>query len=193
MGGEHPVDTLAMKKSRRGNAEIDRAVEQVLKHSEADTRSTSSASGYDERQHWSPGFNSPSAACRARRSPTIRSTTRRLTISTWCGQSHLPTRMCLQISKGWSTTADTQISNPKGEPQLGKRGLYDSVGWRSDARAFCWQCCGLLNLSDGGLYLLDIALRGPAVCRHSRRRGCAHARRSLGRQLGSRVARAKTM
>jgi hypothetical protein len=47
---------------------------------------------------------------------------------------------------------------PKGEPRLGKRGLYGTVGGRSPAdreRAMLW----LLNQSDGRTSLLDIAAR----------------------------------
>ena len=48
------------KKSRRGNAEIDRAVAQVLKDSgDAHDVIDFSPYGYDERQFCSPGFNLP--------------------------------------------------------------------------------------------------------------------------------------
>jgi aminopeptidase-like protein len=48
---------------------------------------------------------------------------------------------------------------PKGEPQLGRRGLYDAIGGTSDRTremALLWT----LNLSDGEQSLLDIARRG---------------------------------
>ena len=48
--------------------------------------------------------------------------------------------------------------NPKGEPQLGKRGLYGAVGGRSPAErehAMLW----LLNQSDGTRSLLEVARR----------------------------------
>ena len=48
------------KKSRRGNAEIDQAVTQVLRHSgDAHEILEFSPYGYDERQYCSPGFNLP--------------------------------------------------------------------------------------------------------------------------------------
>ena len=48
------------KKSRRGNAEIDKAAEHVLKHSNNDYEILEfSPYGYDERQFCSPGFNLP--------------------------------------------------------------------------------------------------------------------------------------
>lgn len=49
--------------------------------------------------------------------------------------------------------------NPKCEPQLGKRGLYNSIGSQKKSReiseAFFW----ILNFSDGNYSLLDIAIR----------------------------------
>jgi aminopeptidase-like protein len=47
---------------------------------------------------------------------------------------------------------------PRGEPRLGKRGLYGSMGGNSpeqSERAMLW----VLNQSDGGRSLLDIAQR----------------------------------
>ena len=49
-------------------------------------------------------------------------------------------------------------TNPKCEPQLGKRGLYRMTGGRNIGgleHAMLW----VLNQSDGGSSLLDIALR----------------------------------
>ena len=43
--------------------------------------------------------------------------------------------------------------SPRGEPQLGKRGLYD--GSQEDTMALLW----VLNFSDGTFSLLDIAER----------------------------------
>ena len=51
---------MTYKKSRRGNAEIDRAVIQVLKDTgEPYEIMDFSPYGYDERQFCSPGFNLP--------------------------------------------------------------------------------------------------------------------------------------
>ena len=48
---------------------------------------------------------------------------------------------------------------PKGEPQLGKRGLYAAIGGRSDAKERQMAMLWVLNLSDGQHTLLDIARR----------------------------------
>jgi len=49
--------------------------------------------------------------------------------------------------------------NPKCEPQLGKRGLYDKIGGDSDSKAKQMALLWTLNLSDGGYSLLDISNR----------------------------------
>ena len=49
--------------------------------------------------------------------------------------------------------------SPKGEPQLGRRGLYDAIGGRSDAKARQMALLWVLNQSDGSHSLLDIADR----------------------------------
>jgi aminopeptidase-like protein len=49
--------------------------------------------------------------------------------------------------------------SPKGEPQLGKRGLYGSIGGRSDAQERQMAMLWVLNQSDGTKTLLDVAER----------------------------------
>jgi aminopeptidase-like protein len=48
---------------------------------------------------------------------------------------------------------------PKGEPQLGRRGLYGAVGGDKDAYAENMAMLWVLSLSDGKHSLLDIAER----------------------------------
>ena len=49
--------------------------------------------------------------------------------------------------------------SPKGEPQLGKRGLYRNIGGHVDAEAREMAMLWMLNQSDGEHSLLDIAER----------------------------------
>jgi aminopeptidase-like protein len=49
--------------------------------------------------------------------------------------------------------------NPKCEPQLGRRGLYRAIGGHTDRVASEFAMLWVLNLSDGGHTLLDIAER----------------------------------
>jgi aminopeptidase-like protein len=62
----------------------------------------------------------------------------------------------LEIVDVLETNASYVNLNPKGEPQLGKRGLYRSVaGGSSTETALLW----VLSLSDGQHSLLDISDR----------------------------------
>jgi aminopeptidase-like protein len=54
-------------------------------------------------------------------------------------------------------------TNPKGEPQLGKRGLYSTMGGRKDASNYEMSLLWVLNMSDGQHTLLDIAEKSGIV------------------------------
>jgi aminopeptidase-like protein len=47
--------------------------------------------------------------------------------------------------------------NPKGEPQLGRRGLYSAFGGKKDTKASEMAMLWVLNYADGDHTLLDIA------------------------------------
>ena len=47
--------------------------------------------------------------------------------------------------------------NPKGEPQLGKRGLYSAFGGKKDSKASELAMLWVLNYADGSHTVLDIA------------------------------------
>ena len=114
--------------------------------------------GGDERQFCSPGFNLPVGALSrtpADRFPEYHSSADDLEL---VGPEALADsfRHCLEIVEVLETNARYVNLNPKGEPQLGKRGLYRSVaGGSSTETALLW----VLNLSDGRHNLLDIADR----------------------------------
>ena len=50
-------------------------------------------------------------------------------------------------------------TNPKCEPQLGKRGLYKAIGGQNDTQEDQMAMLWVLNLSDGKHSLLDISKR----------------------------------
>ena len=50
-------------------------------------------------------------------------------------------------------------TSPKGEPQLGRRGLYNAIGGQNDSAELQLAILWVLNLSDGEHSLLDIAER----------------------------------
>lgn len=148
------------KKSRRGDAEIDRVAAHVL-NACADSPEILDFSpyGYDERQYCSPGFNLP-VGCLMR--------------SVWGSFPEYHTsadnldfikplqlagslRVCEVIVDVLENNVRYQSLNPFCEPQLGRRNLYpssrDAIATETTARLW------VMNLSDGTHSLLDIAQR----------------------------------
>ncbi len=150
------------KKSRRGDAEIDRAVTHVLKHSGQPYEILEfSPYGYDERQYCSPGFDLP-VGCFMRtpngRYPEYHTSADNLDFVK-------PASLADSLAKCLATVSVLEGNrtylnlHPKCEPQLGKRGLYDTMGGQTDSRNFEMALLWVLNLSDGTHSLLDIAER----------------------------------
>jgi aminopeptidase-like protein len=158
VGGGHGFH---YKKTRRGNAEIDRTVAHVLSHfGESAEILEFSPYGYDERQYCSPGFNL-AVGCLMR--------------SVWGGFPEYHTsadnldfirplqlasslRVCVTILDVLENNRRYCNLNPYCEPQLGRRNLYRSTGGdtiEAETNARLW----VLNLSDGDHSLLDIAER----------------------------------
>jgi aminopeptidase-like protein len=153
---------LTYKRSRRGDAEIDRAVAHVLAHSgERYSIRDFVPAGYDERQYCSPGFDL--AVGSLTRTPhneypeyhtsaddlgfvdfdaLVRSLRRYLEV--------------VEVLEGNGTYVNL---SPKCEPQLGKRGLFGQglggKGYETYQLALLW----VLNQSDGRHALLDVADR----------------------------------
>jgi aminopeptidase-like protein len=153
---------LTYKRSRRGNAEIDRAVEHVLKQSGRHYAVIDFFPyGYDERQYCSPGFNLP-VGCLMRTPhgtyPEYHTSADDLQfIKAESLEESLQT--CLKVITLLEGNKSYLSTNPYCEPRLGKRGLYRTVGGEAkepvDELAMLW----VLNLSDGTHSLLDIAER----------------------------------
>lgn len=150
------------KKSRRGDAEIDKAVGHVLKHSGSAFEIMDFVPyGYDERQFCSPGFNLPVGSFM--RTPWGRYAEYHTSADNLSFVQPQP--LADSFAKFVSVldvleNNESYINqNPKGEPQLGRRGLYGAIGGskieKRDELAMLW----VLNLSDGGHSLLDIADR----------------------------------
>jgi aminopeptidase-like protein len=149
------------KKSRRGEAEIDVAVRHVLRHSGREHRTVDfSPYGYDERQYCSPGFNLP-VGCLMRSHygefPQYHTSADDVDFvdSAALAESLMTLTSVIDVLEQNGTYLNL---NPKCEPQLGRRGLYSATGGTSIKQlqlATLW----VLNLSDGGASLLDIAER----------------------------------
>jgi aminopeptidase-like protein len=150
---------VTYKRSRRGNAEIDRAAAIALRDSGRAHRLRDFVPlGGDERQFCSPGIDLPVGAFS--RTPAgeyaqYHSSADDLDFvrPEFLGESLQTILSILGVLERNRVYLNTQ---PKGEPQLGKRGLYRSIGGGPVAEAgLLW----VLNRSDGSDDLVAIAER----------------------------------
>ncbi|MFQ5769446.1 MAG: DUF4910 domain-containing protein, partial [bacterium] len=151
---------LRYKKSRAGDAEIDKAVIYVLKQSNKNYEIKDfSPYGYDERQFCSPGFNLPVGS--------LTRTTNGCYSQYHTSADNLDFVNAEYLADSFSIFASVIDllennkkyinTNPKCEPQLGKRGLYRDMGGYKDIGSSQYAMLWILNLSDGKHTLLDIA------------------------------------
>lgn len=153
--------SFTYKQSRRGNAEIDRVVEHVLKHSDRPSHLVEfTPHGYDERQYCSPGINL-AVGCFMRtpngKYPQYHTSADDLSLVHPASLAE-SLQQLLQIVAALEENESYVSLNPKCEPQLGRRGLYHQVGGTKNMAAedaMLW----VLNFSDGEHSLLDIATR----------------------------------
>jgi aminopeptidase-like protein len=150
------------KKTRQGSAEIDNVVMNVLKNSEDDFEVIDySPYGYDERQYCSPGFNL-AVGCLMRTPygeyPEYHTSADNLE---FVSKKNLAAsfKNCLSILNVLEKNKIYINQNPKCEPQLGKRGLYQHIGGHADSKNFQLAMLWVLNLSDGHHSLVDISER----------------------------------
>jgi aminopeptidase-like protein len=153
---------VTYKKSRRGDAEIDRIVTHVLKRSGAPHAIEEfTPYGYDERQFCSPGFDLPigcfmrTAHGRYAEYHTSADDLGLVRVES-LADSYAKLRAVVRVLEENDRFLNR---NPKGEPQLGRRGLYRAVGGHSDAKSLELALLWVLNLSDGQHSLLDISER----------------------------------
>jgi len=155
------AEAFHYKKSRRGDAVIDRAVAHVLHHHSASSEVLEfSPYGYDERQYCSPGFNLP-VGCLMRSVwgtfPEYHTSADNLAFiqPLQLADSLL---VCTSILDVLENNRRYCNLNSYCEPQLGRRNLYRSTGGDAvgdEISARLW----VLNLSDGEHSLLDVAER----------------------------------
>jgi aminopeptidase-like protein len=155
---------VTYKRSRRGEAEVDRASAHVLRQTRPDAVVEDFVPwGGDERQFCSPGFDLPVGALMrsahgvfpeyhssADDLQLVRAESLADSLAALLDIVGVLERNCFYASR-----------NPYGEPQLGRRGLYGQISAgvpRSEEgfqRAVLW----VLNLADGEHSLLDVAER----------------------------------
>lgn len=161
LAGTGDPGPLSYKRSRRGDATIDRAVEVVLRDFGAEASVEAfSPWGYDERQYCSPGYDLPVG--RLSRTPHGR----------YLEYHTSADNLSFVRPQALANTYDALLAiidvlegdrlyrnvSPRGEPQLGRRGLYASVG-TADRREAELALLWVLNLCDGSHSLLGVAER----------------------------------
>jgi aminopeptidase-like protein len=151
---------LTYKRSRRGDALVDRAGAHVVGRSEGGRVLDFIPWGWDERQFNSPGFDLP-VGCLTR---SLEGEFREYHSSADDLGVIRPERLEGALGAALAIVdvleRDGRFLNlsPKGEPQLGRRGLYRALGGRDpgvEQLALLW----VLNQSDGTRSLLGIAER----------------------------------
>jgi aminopeptidase-like protein len=150
------------KRSRRGDALIDRAVSHVLKQSGSPFNLLDFFPyGYDERQYCSPGFDLPVGLFQRSQFGTFPQYHTSADNLDFIRPEHLADSLRRIVQALEILERDRRFINlsPKGEPQLGKRGLYSGFGSTKDKVARDMAMLWTLNLSDGRHSLLDIAER----------------------------------
>jgi aminopeptidase-like protein len=150
------------KRTRHEDAEIDHVVEHVLRMSGQDYGILEfSPFGYDERQYASPGIDLP-VGCLMRtpfaQFPEYHTSADDLDLVRPDALAD-SLRKCLSIAEVLDGNGRYINLSPKCEPQLGRRGLYASIGGASQHQVHQLAMLWVLNLSDGRHTLLDIADR----------------------------------
>lgn len=153
---------LTYKKTKYGDCKIDEIVEKVLVDSGRPYLILDFfPTGSDERQFCSPGFNMPVGSLMRTpytRFPEYHNSADNLSFASVESLQDTLERY-LEIIYVIENNAVCINLNPKCEPQLGKHGLYGSIGgknWSSDIlNSIMW----VLSFSDGKNSLLDISIR----------------------------------
>lgn len=150
------------KRSRQGAAAIDRAAALALGDSETAHKIIDFFPfGYDERQFCSPGFNL-AVGCLMRSQhgqyPQYHTSNDNLAFvkPNSLAESLAMLEAILDVIEADRIYVST---NQKGEPRLGKRGLYRTVAGQAEVQLDELDLLWVLNLADGSHSLIDIAER----------------------------------
>ena len=160
--GVGDAGAFTYKKSRNGTAEVDRAFGHVLRHKGQGHRVIDfNPYGYDERQYCSPGFNLPvGCLMRTPHGQYAEYHTSADNLDFVKPESLADTiSLCKEAIEVLEQNGTYIGTNPYCEVQLGRRGLYRTVGGQSGEHRSELALLWILNLSDGQHSLLDIAER----------------------------------
>lgn len=148
------------KRSRQGDAIPDRAVELVLNQTEKDYNIEDFfPNGSDERQYCSPGFNLPVGSLMRTRYGKYKeyhtSDDNKSFISFNAMQKSV--EKYVEVINVIEKNRIYTNQFPFCEPQLGKRGLYPTLGSQKEVQEYVDATLWLLNLTDGTNDLISIS------------------------------------
>lgn len=161
--GVGDAGAVTYKKTRAGNTELDYVMEHVLKTRTAPfTIVDFYPYGYDERQFSSPGIHLPvGTLMRTQHGTYPEYHTSKDNLSFVKPESLMDSLSVITRVLEIMESAKMYINtNPQGEPNLGKRGLYAAMNTQTaNKAAFQMAMLWVLNLSDGNLSIPAIATR----------------------------------
>lgn len=148
------------KKSRRGDSLADRAALNVLRASSKPYRVVDwFPSGSDERQYGSPGFDLPVGSLMRSMYGTYKEYHTSLDNRSFIKEKAIAesAQTYLNIIEGLEVNDVYINQHPNCEPQLGKRGLYPTLGSQREIDGSVKKIMWLLGFGDGKHDVLDIA------------------------------------
>ena len=155
-------DVFTFKRTRTGNTTIDQIVEHVIEKETTNPEIIDFIPyGYDERQYCSPGINLNMGNLTRvpyAQYPEYHTSADNMDL---ISQTAIEDSLSIFIKILKLVEQDKKYLNlfPKGEPQLGKRGLYDDIGGHNDSKTIQMAMLWILNFSDGIHTISDIAIR----------------------------------
>jgi len=139
------------KRSRCGDTQIDQAVGHVLRHhAPCHAIQDFVPYGYDERQYGSPGFNLPVGLFTRSPHGTFPEYHTSADNPDFIRPEALSDslRLLLEIVRVVEENNSYRNTSPMGEPQLGRRGLYDTLGGANERQEAQLALLWVLNQSD---------------------------------------------
>ena len=148
------------KRTRRGDASIDRIMARLLAPRQANVIDFFPY-GYDERQYNAPGYKLDVGLFQRSQFATFPEYHTSADNLDFITPEALAESYRVLVAAIAALETDRRYINlaPKGEPQLGRRGLYGAIGGDKEAYAKNMAMLWVLNLSDGDYSLPDIAER----------------------------------
>ena len=158
MSGLGDDGAFTYKLSKRADGIVDRLVSGYIREGLPGRITPFIPYGYDERQYCSPGINL-AMGCLMRTPfgeyPEYHTSADNLDFVSdkQLGDSYALVKRIIQDAQMCRTFKN---ENPFGEPQLGKRGLYDAIGGDNDQKTAQLALLWMLSSSDGATSTLDI-------------------------------------